>query len=553
MVALPHHDRPVTFGTFSTGPSGTDGPDSLLTMAERVAEILPLQLVLEELDAWQADPSPARRNDIAAALQRMATNYGARGVYVRVSATPMRELEVGAGSLAGIRPPAAADSPGPDAAAGWARLQLASVDGDELFGNVWLDGEPAARRAAARAITIAFDAAWSRAEARAAGRRIEALDEAVRGVAGVLSVERVLQSIVDNVRALSDAEYAALGIVGPAGVIDAFITSGISEEQRAAIGHLPRGLGLLGLIIREGRSFRIDDVATDPRRYGFPAHHPEMHAFLGVPVRSKEGVLGNLYLTNKRTAVSFSEADQKLVEMFALHAGIAIENARLHEKLQRLAVVDERHRISQDLHDSTIQSLYAIGLALEDLPEIFSAAPDEGAARVDRSIEAIHSTIRDIRNFILGLRPELLEQAELASGLHVLANEFQVNTMIDVEVRVPERLPPMPSDTADHLLSMTREALSNIARHSGATRASIELAVGDDALRLLIGDNGRGFDRRRARTSRQHGLTNLQQRARALGGVLVIHSEEGAGTQLEALVPLGGNGQTAQPGDEDGN
>ena len=209
-----------------------------------------------------------------------------------------------------------------------------------------------------------------------------------------------------------------------------------------------------------------------------------MHSFLGVPVRTKGRSIGNLYLTNKLTAATFSEDDVRLVEMFALHAAIAIENARLHEEIQRLAVVEERQRISQDLHDSIIQSLYAISLSLEDLPEIINEDPPDGAARADRAIDSIHGTIRDIRNFIMGLQPELLEEADLAAGIESLAAEFQANTMIDLELRLDTSLPDLPREHAMHMLSITREALSNVTRHSGATRASLEVLARAGMLRL---------------------------------------------------------------------
>jgi signal transduction histidine kinase len=384
--------------------------------------------------------------------------------------------------------------------------------------------------------------AAARADADAANRRLEALDQAVRGIAGVLATDRVLQLIVDRVRELLDAEYAALGIVGPHGLIELFITSGITAEQRKQIGPIPRGHGLLGLIIREGRTLRIDDIATHPDSYGFPAHHPAMHSLIGVPVRAKGRIVGDLYLTNKMTAATFSDEDERLVEMFALHAGIAIENARLHEELQRLAVVDERDRISQDLHDSIIQSLYALGLALEDLPEEFAENPTAATLRVERAIDTIHATIRDIRNLILGLRPALLQDLDLDEGMFALANEFRLNTMIDLELLVADRLPPISPEQVDQLLNMTREGLSNVARHSGASRAVLALAANDATLTLLIGDNGKGFDPAEGRTEGHHGLANLQSRAEALGGSLQVKSKPGAGTEVEARIPLAQDG-----------
>ncbi len=504
-------------------------------MTDQQPSPLPLHGLLEALDAWQAHPRPATLRGVEQAFERLFTLYGVSGARLAITLPELPELVVASGTLKRRRQLARRAAPDFTLFAGETRFEI---------GRLWLDGEAAPLPIVARAVELGLDAAWSRAEVRAAERRLAALDAAVRGIAGVLSVDRVLQLIVDRVRELVGAQYAALGIVGPHDVIDTFITSGISQRQRERIGELPRGRGLLGLIIRQDQSFRIDDIATDPRRYGFPPHHPEMHAFLGVPVRSQGRSIGNLYLTNKRGGRAFSEADQRLVEMFALHAGIAIENARLHEQVQRLAIVDERQRISQELHDSIIQSLYAVGLALEDLPELMAENRSEALARLDRSIDAIHQTIRDIRNFILGLRPEMLDEADLASGLHSLAAEFQLNTMIDLELRLAEPLPELLPATSAHLLAMTREGLSNVARHSGATRASLELSAEDGTLRLIIGDNGRGFDASEARGRQQHGLANLRSRAEAMGGSLIVQSEPGAGTRLEARIP--GDAHVAQ-------
>ena len=373
-------------------------------------------------------------------------------------------------------------------------------------------------------------------------RQLEALDSALRGIAGVQSVERTLQLIVDNVRELADARYAALGIVGSFGRIDQFIVSGITPEQRALLGAPPTGHGLLGLIIKEDRPLLIDDIATDPRRYGFPEHHPEMHSLLGVPVRSRGDTIGNLYLTDKSTAPTFDEADLKLVERFALHAGIAIESARLHEEVGRLAIVDERQRISQDLHDSIIQSLYAISLSLEDLPDVMAEDRADGVARTDKAIDGIHATIRDIRNFIMGLQPELLADADLRAGLETLAAEFRANTLIDLELDIESGLPRLSRDLETNILAITREGLSNIARHSQATRATIDLTQRDGVLRLTVSDNGRGFVTGEPRSSSQHGLANLNARAETLGGTMTTKSEQGAGTRLEVELPLASGG-----------
>jgi signal transduction histidine kinase len=362
---------------------------------------------------------------------------------------------------------------------------------------------------------------------------IDAFEIATRAIAGLQSVDDVLQIIVDQVRPLVGARYAALGTVYPNGVIERFITSGISPETRARIGPLPRGHGFLGLIIRENRSFRIPDIALDQRRHGFPPNHPPMHSFLGVPVTVQGHSVGNLYLTDKSGAEEFSEDDQRLVETFAVHAGIAIENARLHEQVQRLAIVDERERISKDLHDGIIQSIYAVGLSLEDVPELLHEDPDEVERRVERAIDSLHLTIRDIRNFIFGLRPELLGGASLVTGLQAVIEEFRHNSMIDVELDVGDvSVEPDPTATT-HLLGVVNEALSNVARHSGATRVVVraETTV-DGGLMLTIQDNGRGFDPSSVGSLGHQGLANMRSRVATIGATMEIASAD-TGTWIE--------------------
>jgi signal transduction histidine kinase len=369
---------------------------------------------------------------------------------------------------------------------------------------------------------------------------LEALDAATRAIAGVLDLDDVLQLIVDRVADLVDAQYAALGIVDRFGSIERFLTFGITPEQRALLGAPPQGHGLLGLIIREGRSFRIPDIAAHPDSYGFPPHHPEMHSLLGVPVEVQGRPIGNLYLTDKRGAPEFSAADQQLVELFARHAGIAIENARLHEQVQRLAVVEERDRIGQELHDGIIQSLYAVTLSLEDASDLLTEDPTEASSRIDRAIDTVHASIRDIRNFVLGLRPHLLEQSDLVGGLAALADEFRLNTMVDTEIELDESVEAagaLSDGRRTNLLQITREALSNSARHSGASRATIRLAREPGGLRLEIEDNGRGFEPGGVRGGDHQGLVNMRDRALSMGGQLEVDSSPGKGTRIVVRLP----------------
>jgi signal transduction histidine kinase len=165
--------------------------------------------------------------------------------------------------------------------------------------------------------------------------RMRGLLDAVVAVAGDLSLAAVLDRIVEAARRLADAEYAALGVIGPDRALTEFLTVGIDEAGRERIGALPAGKGVLGLLIEDPRPIRLHDIAEHPDSYGFPPGHPPMRSFLGVPVRVRDEVFGNLYLTEKRGGADFTEEDEDLVVALAAAAGVAIDNARLYEEAQR--------------------------------------------------------------------------------------------------------------------------------------------------------------------------------------------------------------------------
>jgi two-component system, NarL family, sensor histidine kinase DevS len=374
-----------------------------------------------------------------------------------------------------------------------------------------------------------------------------ALDAATRAIAGELQLDRVLQLIVDSVRDLIGSRYAALGILDPSGFrIERFITSGITPEERALIGPPPSGHGLLGTIIRDGISLRIPDIAAHPDTYGFPPNHPAMHSLLGVPVRIGGETIGNFYLTEKTSALSFSAKDQELVEMFAIHAGIAIQNARLHQRVQELAVVDERLRISRDLHDGIIQSLYAVGLTLEDVPELMGHDETEATDRIDRAIDRLNMTIGDIRTFItaLGTGGESGLGGRLRDVVAEIARDPRLGVTLDVAVAddVEHRLSPQ---TFHELLQIAREAVSNAVRHSDASRLTVGIHVAKGELVLTVEDDGRGFDPTKRPAAGHFGLANLHDRAAAVDGRLDVETAPGRGTRIIVRLPL--DAEVARP------
>jgi len=368
---------------------------------------------------------------------------------------------------------------------------------------------------------------------------LAALNKAALAVAGNLSLDKVLRQIVESARELADARYAALGIPDGKGGLAKFIHSGLASERVAKIPHEPEGLGLLGALLQEGRTIRIPRIVGDPRSVGFPPGHPHMESFLGVPIKGGGEIMGNLYLTEKVGGDEFTPADEELIELLAAHAAIAIKNARLYEEVGRLAIVEERSRIGMDLHDGVIQAIYAVGLTLESarllLPENEHA---EAVRLLDGAINGLNDAIRDIRNFILDLRPRRFN-GNLGEGLARLTREFQANTMIPVEFRLPgESLDPVPAPVARAIFFTAQEALANVARHARASNVVVEAEREDHAVKLRIEDDGRGFDYNSQLQTTGHGLANMRARAEEQGGTFSVESEPGEGTRILLELPL---------------
>ncbi|HRQ40918.1 MAG TPA: GAF domain-containing sensor histidine kinase [Chloroflexota bacterium] len=366
---------------------------------------------------------------------------------------------------------------------------------------------------------------------------LHALHQATLSIAELDDLHKVLQRIVDAARDLVGARYAALGVPHSDGYLDAFIHSGMSPEVVSQIPHFPKGLGLLGEIIRGGQPIRIPRIEDDPRSVGFPPGHPPMDAFLGVPVMAGEEMLGNLYLTEKIGAAEFTAEDQEVVEFLAAHAAIAIQNARLYEQVSRLAIIEERTRIGMDLHDGIIQSIYAVGLTLESARLALPGAPDEADMLLRRVIEGLNDTIRDIRNYILDLRPHRF-RGDLQEGLERLVREFQANAMIPVDLQAEaEDMITTPTAVARALFLTTQEALANVARHANATHVIIRLTRQNGVIDMMVQDDGRGFNRAARNYSVGHGLSNMRARAEDLGGKFSIQSTPGQGTAIHLTLP----------------
>ena len=238
-----------------------------------------------------------------------------------------------------------------------------------------------------------------------------ALSDVVLAIAAEHEVEPVLQRLVDSARELAGAKYAALGIPDGEGAFASFITSGMSDELIEAMGPLPRTHGMLGAMLESAEPHLTDDITQDPRFRGWwPRAHPLMRSFLGVPIVTRGEVLGAVYLTEKVDGSMFSSADQKLIELLAAHAAIAIENARLYQRSRELSIIEERNRLARELHDSVTQRLFGVKLAAESAATLLERDPSKAAVELARVSELARGAMEELRAVVFELRPGSLER-----------------------------------------------------------------------------------------------------------------------------------------------
>jgi signal transduction histidine kinase len=365
--------------------------------------------------------------------------------------------------------------------------------------------------------------------------KLRRLMDAVLMIEADVELPVLLRHLVEEACSLVGARYGALGVLNRSRTaLEQFLTVGLSDADEQAIGPRPTGRGVLGLLITEPVPLRLTDLGTHSDRYGFPANHPPMSSFLGVPVRVRNEVYGNLYLTDKVGEDDFTDQDEALAEALALAAGIAIENTRLHDRVRVLSVLDDRDRIARDLHDRVIQRVFAVGMALQGavrLPE-----RDQVVERVNKAIDDLDATVTEIRSAIFelgddaipgGLRRSVLELSEgMASSLGARPEVIFYGPIDN----------GTPQHVADHLLAVLREALTNAGKHAQATRFDVAISVADEVT-LEVRDNGTGIELP-LNHSAGMGLVNLRNRAEKLGGTFEIQPGQSGGTRLVWRVPV---------------
>ena len=263
-----------------------------------------------------------------------------------------------------------------------------------------------------------------------------------------------------------------------------------------------------------------------------------LHQLAVIPMKGRRGVVGVLCVATCHPQ-PLEEPDVQFANAIAAWMATAIENIRLNVQGRRLAILEERDRIGMDLHDGIIQSIYAVGLTLEHARLLLKESPASASSRIEQAITDLNSTIRDIRAYILDLRPRQLKDENLMQGINRLVQEFRANTLVEVTLNGPkDGQVHLPEAQALALFHICQEALANIAKHAKAHKVEVTVWTTAERVLLEVHDDGRGFDAEKVKLSIGHGLSNMETRAINAGGEVDISSEPGEGVTVLAWVPI---------------
>ncbi|MEV7138081.1 GAF domain-containing sensor histidine kinase [Streptomyces tauricus] len=371
-----------------------------------------------------------------------------------------------------------------------------------------------------------------------------AVSTALLAMSRHLEVRDVLKTIVASARELLDAQYAALGVPDDHGGFAQFVVDGVSDAQWKAIGPLPRQHGILAAMLHEARPERLADVRTDPRFEGWPAAHPDMSDFLGLPIRDGDEVIGALFLANKTCpkpagSCGFTEDDEELLGILAQHAAIALTNARLYERSRELTIAEERSRLAHELHDAVSQKLFSLRLTAQAAAALVDRDPGRAKGELQQVAALAAEAADELRAAVVELRPAALDEdglvATLRTQIQVLDRAHSARVTFDsCGVRA------LPAAQEEAMLRVAQEALHNALRHSGAARVDVTVEKRGSGAVLRVTDDGVGFEPKATRRAGRHlGLVSMRDRTSGVGGGLTVESAPGKGTTIEMEVPGG--------------
>jgi two-component system, NarL family, sensor histidine kinase DevS len=414
----------------------------------------------------------------------------------------------------------------------------------EVYGNLYLtekqggDGQfdeedQAVLGALAAAAGVAIENARLYEEARRQQRWLRATGEVTRQLLSGASSTDVLTLVTEQALEMAGADLVALAVPADDGRQLVF-THAAGEKATSAVGLvLSAGASLSGKVMASGEMVMVSNFSGDDRVSPIARENMPLGPALLLPLGAPGNVHGVLTVGRYPGSLPLPPLAVDMVTTFAAQAGIALELAEHRQDAERLAVLQDRDRIGRDLHDLVIQRLYATGMSLQGAMPLIPRT--EVADRIGSAVDALDDTIREIRSAIFSLQSAGdSKQVGLRTKILQVVEEMTVALGFAPSLRLVGALDDqMPGRAEDNLLSALREALSNTARHSGATRVEVTVERGAD-LTLRVRDNGKGIHD----TSRRSGLANLAQRASELGGTLTVGPAAQGGTELLWNVPI---------------
>ena len=366
-----------------------------------------------------------------------------------------------------------------------------------------------------------------------------ALHTAGIAISAELSLDAVLKKVVDEARRLIGAKYGAVSVVDEQGRIEQFVTSGISREERAAIGAPPVGHGVLGVVLHEGKHLRLHDVAEHPRSSGFPPNHPKMATLLAVPITCKGPFLGNIYLSERNDGRDFEPHDEETLMRFAVQAAIAIDNAHLHAQAADLAVAQERVRIAHEMHDGLAQVLGYVNTKVQAADAYLKRGKqEEASAQLRQLAVSAREAYVEVREGIVGLRTLPDPDRGLGEVLRAFLAQWQEQSGVSADLTIEGDLRLRPVVELQ-LVRIVQESLTNARKHARASRVRITLRRVGGRVDLTVADDGVGFNTamRHRGEFPQFGLSTMHERAESVGGTLDVISEPGKGTTVHFVLP----------------
>jgi signal transduction histidine kinase len=411
-----------------------------------------------------------------------------------------------------------------------------------VYGNLYLtekrggedfdaDDERALVLLAAQA-GVAIENAQLYEEAQDRAQRLEAVRAITTAILAGTDSGEILGLVVGHARALAGTDLATLALPAGEGRLRIEAADGLFAGELQGAWFPVQGT-VTGEVLGTGKAVGLADASADERA-AQPIVRPGVGPALFVPLAARGRTLGSLTVANAQGGAPLRDADVQLVETFAEQAAVALEYARLQGELQRLAVLEDRERIAKDLHDGAIQALFAVGMGLQG--SALLAGSDDLRARIQHAVEELDRVIRDLRNYIFGLRPGILADRQLDQALQRLVEEFGERTGVLAIAEVDPAVAAELTGRAGDVVQLAREALSNVSRHAQAATCRVSLYRSEDGGVLEVDDDGRGFDPASTPATGQ-GLRNLRERAAAVGGHAEIHSVPGEGTKIKITIP----------------